>query len=462
MSVMVRQAGRRAVGRVRRVTGVALLAARAALRSKAVVAMLTALVAGSVLLPAVVKGDGTPEGDLQILLSYTLGFSFAILCLTTMWAACALFAAEIDRFLLQMSVVKPVRPFDLWLGKWCALLVLDVFCLAAAYGSAYAQVRWRIARDAWDELERPTCRHVMRPVLPPPEVEAREVYEELRSHDALPKDMSEQAVLRVLEERAADKYDVINPGGSAAWRFDLLHPVGYAERVTVRIKFDTEFSTREHVTGVCRLRSLERPEAFVDVELNDFTLNEIEFIVDTRAFGIAEEESLRGFELVFRHTGDPGSAAGIMLRFRQDVALLTPGGTFVANLLRSAVVHGSVLALLAAFGLTLSACFSYPVAAFVATVMLVLTMVGNSVARVASEDDSQNFMHKAGVRISRAVQFATSRAMRAEPLASLTRGERIESRVVAESMLWNGVALPLVFAVMGGWILRRRELGDPT
>lgn len=198
MSFMVLQTGRRTFGCVRRVTGVALLAVRAALRSKAVIAMLAVLVAGSMLLPTVVKGDGTPEGYLQILLSYTLGFSFAILCLTTMWAACALFAAEIDRSLLQMSVVKPVRPFDLWLGKWCALLILDVFCLAAAYGVAYAQVRWRIARDAWDELERPTCRHVTRPVLPPPEVEAREVYEELRSHNALPKNMSEQAVLRVL------------------------------------------------------------------------------------------------------------------------------------------------------------------------------------------------------------------------------------------------------------------------
>ena len=462
MSGMARQAGREFVMCLRRVAGVALLAVRAALRSKAVAAMLTALVAGSLVLPAAVKGDGTPEGDLQILLSYTLGFSFAILCLTTMWAACALFASEIDRSLLQLSAVKPVRLFDLWLGKWCALLLLDAFFLAAAYGAVYAQVRVRIARGGWGEMERPVCRHVSRPVLPPAEVEAREVYEELRSREALPKGMSERAVLRVLEERAADKYDVINPGGSAVWRFDLPHPVGYAERVTVRVKFDTEFSTREHVTGTCRLRSLDRPEAFVDVELNDFTLNEIEFLVDTRAFGIAEGESLRGFELAFRHTGDPKSAAGIMLRFRQDVALLTPGGTFEMNLARSALAHGSVLAMLAAFGLTLSACFTFPVAAFVATVLLLLAMVGNSVVRVASEEDSQNFLHKAGVRVSRAVHFATSRAMRSEPLGPLTRGERVETRVVAESALWNGMALPMIFAVAGSWILRRRELGEAS
>jgi len=114
---------------------------------------------------------------------------------------------------------------------------------------------------------------------------------------------------------------------------------------------------------------------------------------------------------------------------------------------------------LAAFGLTLSACFTFPVAAFVAIVLLLLAMVGNSVVRVASEEDSRNMLHRMGVMVSRAVHFATSQAMLVEPVGSLTRGERIESRAVAESVIWNGMALPLVFAVAGGWVLRRREMG---
>ncbi|MDD4102026.1 MAG: hypothetical protein PHU80_05270 [Kiritimatiellae bacterium] len=446
----------------RRIAGVALLALRAALRTRTVAALLTMLAAGVVVLPLAVKGDGTPEGDLQILLSYTLGFSFAMLCLSTMWSACALFAAEIDSALLQLSAVKPVRTTELWLGKWCALLILDAVLLLVVYGAVYAQVQWRIYRSGWGVLERPACRYVARPVLPPPDVEAREVYAELRKREALPQGMSERAVLSVLEERAVDKYDVINPGGTAVWRFALKRPVGYARLVTVRVKFDTEFSTREHVTGVCRLRSLERPDAFVDVELNDFTLNEIEFAVDTRAFGIGDGDKLRSFELSFHHTGDQKSASGIMLRFRQDVALLTPGGTFEANMLRSAVVHGSVLAALAAFGLTLSACFTFPVAAFAATVLLLLAVVGNSVVQVASADDSRNVFHRVGVWVSRGVHVVTSRAMRAEPLTALTHGERIASRSVEEGLLWNGLALPLIFAAAGAWILRRRELADAS
>ncbi len=446
----------------RRVAGVALLAVRAALRTKTVAALLVLLAAGVAVMPIVVQGDGTPEGDLQILLSYTLGFSFAMLCLATMWAACALFAAEIDSALMQLSAVKPVKSAEFWLGKWCALIALDAILLTAVYAAVYAQVQWRIFHSGWGVLERPVCRYVSRPLLPSPEDEAREVYEGLLRRDALPEGMSERALLRVLEERAIDKYDVINPGEATVWRFELRRPIGYARHLTVRVKFDTEFSTRENVTGICRLRSLERPDAFVDVELNDFTLNEIEFAVDTRAFGIGEGDVMREFELAFRHTGDPGSASGIMLRFRQDVALLTPGGTFEANMLRSALVHGSVLALLAAFGLTLSACFTLPVAAFAATVLLMLAVVGNSVVQVATEEDSRFVFHRVGVWVSRGVHIATSQAMRAEPLTALTRGERIASRAVAESVIWNGMVLPLIFAAAGCWVLRRRELADPS
>ena len=70
--------------RARRVSGITLLALRASLRTKVVAALLVLLTACVLILPGIVKGDGTPEGDLLILLSYTLGFSFGILCLATL------------------------------------------------------------------------------------------------------------------------------------------------------------------------------------------------------------------------------------------------------------------------------------------------------------------------------------------------------------------------------------------
>lgn len=445
----------------RRIAGVTVLAVRASLRTRIVAALLVLLAVCLLVLPGVVKGDGTPEGEMHILLTYTLGFAFGILCLATLWAACALFAAEIDSARLQLSAVKPVRAAEFWLGKWFALLMLNAVLLLAVYAGVYAHVAWRIHRSGWDALERPASRRVAHPVLPTPREEALQTFQQLRERNALPKGFSDKTVLRTLEEKAREKYDVINPGEQVTWKFRLARPVRNAQVVTVRMRFDTEYSTRTHVTGLCRVRCLEKPSLAVEVPLDDFTLKEIEFAVDTRAFEAGTNEAgLQEFELTFLHTGDPKRSSALMVRFRQDVALLTQGGTFEANLMRSAFVHWNVLALLAAFGLTLSACFSLPVAAFAATMLLMLVLVGNSVVQVVSEEDAKAWQNRVGVWVSRGVYGATRHAMQAEPLKTLTCGERIENEVLGVSMLWNIVLLPGIFAGAGCWILRRRELAD--
>jgi hypothetical protein len=454
------------------VVGIASLALRAALRTKVVAALLVLLATCVLVLPGVIKSDGTPAGELQILLTYTLGFSFGILCLATLWAACALFAAEIDSQRMQVSAVKPVRASEFWFGKWFALLALNVTLLAAVYAGVYAQVLWHARRGGWQELDRPVSRRVTRPLLPTVREEARQTYELMRQQNALPKGMSERAVLRVLAEKAIERYDVINPGDQVRWRFRLSRPVAGGESVTVRVKFDTEYSSREQVTGVCRLSLATHPDRSVDVTLDDFTQNEIEFTVDTRAFVLPRSEvggqrsevegadSSREFTLTFLHTGDPKKAPPLMLRFRQDVALLLPGGSFGANLARSALMHACALTLLAAFGLALSACFSLPVAAFVATVLLVLSLVSNSVVAVTTEEDSKVWWNRAGIWVSRGMHEVTRHTMKGEPLKALSRGERIEGRLLAEACLWNVALLPLVLAALGCAALRSRELAD--
>ncbi len=143
---------------LRRVGGVAVLAVRAALRTRSVAALLALLILCVAALPRVIKGDGTPEGELHILLSYTLGFAFSILCLTTLWSSCALFAAEIDNARIQLSAVKPVHPWEFWLGKWLALLLLNGVFILLVYGGVGLQIIWRIHQGGWESYERPVSR----------------------------------------------------------------------------------------------------------------------------------------------------------------------------------------------------------------------------------------------------------------------------------------------------------------
>jgi len=410
------------------------------------------------LLPAVIKGDGTPEGDCRILVMYTIGFAFAILCLSTLWAACALFAAEIDNQNIQLSAVKPVRPFDFWLGKWLALLVLNGLLIIAVYCSVYAQIRWKQRQPGWRESVQLVSRHIARPILPPPQVEALQTYALLAKQKALPEGFSKAQVLRTLADKAHERYTIVNPGEMVQWRFVLARPVATNEIVTVRIRFDTEYSTRTSVVGLCRMAPNVSNEPVIEIPLSDFSLNEIVFDVSCAAFGATK--AITGFSLGFKHTGDPAKTSAVMLRFRKDVALLTQGGTFEANLVRSAIIHWSILALLAAFGLTLSACFSLPVAIFTSTMLMLLVMVGTSVTEVVSQEDEKEWLQRPGIIVSRVVSNVAQHAIRMDPLDAVINGERIENKPFMDALLWNLLVAPLFFGLCGILIFRRRELAS--
>ena len=89
-----------------------------------------------------------------------------------------------------------------------------------------------------------------------------------------------------------------------------------------------------------------------------------------------------------------------------------------------------------------------------------LTVVGNSVVQVISEEDEKVWQNKIGIVVSRAVHEASGHAMKAQPLTSLAHGERIDGNVIGSSAVWNVVLAPLLIAWVGCAVLRRRELAE--
>lgn len=442
---------------LRQIFGVTLVTLRALVRTKTVPALTLLLLLCVTLLPRLITGDGTPAGAFKILLTYTLGFAFGLLCLVTLIAACGLFAAEIDSTRIHLTVVKPLTTFQLWLGKWLALVLLAVTLLAGVYALVYVQITLSMRQPVWQEQVTLVSRHVVHPTLPSLQEEARMVYDEMKRHNALPTNRTERQILGTLAARAHDRYDVINPGESLKWPFTFAQPLATNSIVTVRIRFDTEYSTRSKVVGGCRLATTAQPNEGVEVELNDLTQNEIEFDVDLRAFnGIAPT----GFELSFQHRGDPEKSSGLMVRPRQDVVLLTTATSFEANLVRALIVQGSILALLAAFGLMLGACFSLPVALFAALILLVVVQIGDVVVEITSDEDKEVVSNRIGLWVSEGATTLTAHADAGAPLAALAHGEVIKTELIAQSLFWNGGLTPLLFALVSAWILRRRELAN--
>jgi ABC-type transport system involved in multi-copper enzyme maturation permease subunit len=445
----------------RQTCGVTLLALRASFRARVVMCLVLLQVVCALTLPHVVKGDGTPGGNLEILITYTLGFCFAIQALATLWASCSLFAGEISSFRIQMTVVKPVSFISLWVGKWFALLILNGALLVLVYSLVYFQIRLAERSEGWEAGVVPASRHLSRPLLPTPEEEARQVFLLMEKKGELPEDLTRSQIMDTLEEEARERYDIINPGDEVQLNFDLVRPVRADDKLFVRLKFDTAYGTRRHVKGTCRLSVRGDPENSIEHRLESVTQNVITIPFDSGAFlKSAKGRAPQSFTFSFRFESKDDDASALLLRMRKDIVLLIPGGSFELNLVRSSFVQGSVLAVLGAFGLALSACFSFPVASFAATVVMALIMISTGVLPMVSREDEQQLGNLIGIKVLRATRYVTRHLSDYDPLLSVVRGERISRKVLLACTFWNMGLMPLMLAILACSALRRRELAN--
>ena len=211
-------------------------------RSKA----LTLLVAASVLwmfgLPFVMKGDGTADGARELYIHYSLGGVFTLLVIALLASATGSLAREREAKRLQLTLVRPVHYTLIVLGKILAHVAAGALVLAIA--CAVLAIR--------TDLGRP-CSHVLSPVLPSPREEAKAMYESYMKDPDTPEQVKrtkKEIVLRLLENRAVDRYETIATNACASWRFGGLEDLGSLGGLAVRMRFTNQYEMRQDVRGV--------------------------------------------------------------------------------------------------------------------------------------------------------------------------------------------------------------------
>jgi len=444
---------------LRPIAAVSLLFFRAAVRSRVVAVLLVVLAAGVIGIPQLVTGDGTPGSEMQVRLRYTLAFGVGILGLATLWTSCAAFGAEIDSRRMELTVVKPVHPLTLWLGRWLGILLLDALLLLGVVAGIRMQLGLSLAKlpGSINPASLLVSRVIARPLLPAPEDEARRRFDELQRANRLPQDISPAAFFHQLIHESRNRYTVLHPGEHASWRFLLPQPVGADGKIWIRMRFDTEAESLADVRGVCNLRRPGEATWAAEVPVNDLVRNEIELAVSVPQLAGVEE-----LELEFVYQAAPKTAA-LLIQPRRALALLTPQGTFTGNLVRVMLAQLSILAALAAFGLTLGACFSFPVAAFAATALLLVVLVtaGNAQDKlqdVLAADGSPSLMSRVSFAVTRGVTTMTYPLLLPEPLSQAMAGERVPGSELWRMLLWGGLVYPLALALIADRVLRKREL----
>src|SRR3954470_17709420 len=131
---------------MQRLLAIALLTVRAAFRYRLVVVMSVLLVGGVVVLPLVIKDDGTARGFTQIVLTYTMALITALLGFVTIWLGCGTLAREVEESQMQMVAVKPIGRWEIWLGKWLGIMLLNALMLGVAAGAVFLLMNWKAQR----------------------------------------------------------------------------------------------------------------------------------------------------------------------------------------------------------------------------------------------------------------------------------------------------------------------------
>src|SRR5262245_23701500 len=131
---------------MQRVLAMVWLTLKAAVRSRLIWVLTVILIGGVVVLPLVIKDDGTARGFTQILVTYTLSLTTAMLGFATLWLACGTLARDVEECQIQVVVVKPISRWQIWLGKFFGIMALNAILLTLAGSCVYALLQWRARR----------------------------------------------------------------------------------------------------------------------------------------------------------------------------------------------------------------------------------------------------------------------------------------------------------------------------
>jgi len=448
---------------------IAVLTWRAALRFKLFIAVAVLLVAAVVGLPILIKDDGTARGFTQILLTYTLSVITALLGLSTLWLACGTLARDIEECQMQMVVVKPVRRWQIWLGKWLGIVSLNAVLLAISGACVFALLEWRASKLPEDQqrilrnevlVSRGSARPADR-TQAIDEVADPLVRERLATMEGT--DVNVAEVRRQIVEGLKSQAQMVPGGAYRWWTVDL----GSAARglkdqpLFLRVKFNSaERGDDLTFEGMWQVGVPDTP--------NVSRIGPMSLV----------QNSFHEVQIPPNRIGDDGTITIIFLNMNQTsllfpledgIEVLYRQGGFVVNYVRALLIILCWMALLASIGLASSSFLSFPVASLLSLSLLILALSSGTMALVVSEGTvmglDQATMVVGGavvdaviVPVFRGLLGVIQLAKDYSPVDSISTGRSIPWGTVASAFLKIVLLLGGLFALGGIYLFSRREM----
>jgi len=233
---------------MRSVWAIAVNTIKQALRLRVAVVFIVLL---GILLPVmgyITTGDGTLKGKLQTFTSYSLSLVTFLLSLLTIIISVYTLTSDIKYRQAYTVVTKPVRRFQVILGKLAGVLILDAFLLVVFAGMIYSitvliphfsSAGQRQMSEAKDEFF--TARRHITPPEPEVEEQALKAYKELKEAgelDQLLTQVTPSQILKEIKNRQKLWLRSARPGQELTWDFTGIDIRDPNKSLFIKFKYD--------------------------------------------------------------------------------------------------------------------------------------------------------------------------------------------------------------------------------
>jgi hypothetical protein len=445
---------------------IAALTWKAAFRFRLFWVLTTLLLGAVVVLPLLVKHDGTARGFTQILLTYTLSVITALLGLATLWLACGTLARDIEECQMQLVAVKPVARWQIWLGKWLGLLLLNGALLAVSGAGVYYLLDWRAARLPQDQQailrnEVFVARAALKEKAVDLDALVERVFQDRIKQTPVPPVEEPEFRARLLEQTKA-YLQVVPPRNVRRWTLELGVRAALLRHEPLFMRFKFHAAHTNAAGTYAGLWKIGPPESrqmeSLPMSLAADAIHEIRIPPN-----LWDDKGLLTIDF---HNY---SETALLFPLEDGFEVLYREGGFATNFARGLGIIFCWLALLAALGLAAASFLSFPVAAFCSASLLLVALSSGTLSNVVAEGTVTGVDHETGQGGARAVDLVLLPVFKTIlKLTNLVRNfSPIDALSSGRSITWGqlGAAFGQVVLLFGGLlgamgitVFTRREL----
>ncbi len=344
---------------------------RQALRMKIAVVFVILLI---VLLPVMgisMTGDGTLKGRLQTFVSYGLSLTSILLCLLTLVVSVYSLTSDIKQRQIYTVVTKPIRRFQLLLGKVLGVILVDVGLLilfsAVIYGITIYMPKFYDVTEA--ELvqvdnEFYTARATLVPAEADVTQEVLDSYEKLKKSRRLPEGVPRSEIIaRLTEDHKRWKRAAV-PGQELIWQFDNVEPIDPNGSLFIRFKYDVSVNPLDsHVHSRWFAGDDRQVKYGTDTDTPAYRTPVRRDPVRTfREMEVPADAAAPDGYLAVGFFNVPANNTIVIFPLEDGLQLLYKADTFTANFVRAVLLILFRLIFLACLGVLGSTFLSFPVA----------------------------------------------------------------------------------------------------